>query len=46
VFLDELPEFQRATLESLRHADRDRPRLGGARQRHVTYPARFQLVPP
>src|SRR6202048_3752240 len=44
LFLDELPEFSRAALEALRQP------LGAGRvtiaraQRHVTYPARFQLI--
>ncbi|NVJ99328.1 MAG: YifB family Mg chelatase-like AAA ATPase [Alphaproteobacteria bacterium] len=44
LFLDELPEFSRATLEALRQ-----PLESGAvsiarAQAHVTYPARFQLI--
>src|SRR5262247_3621702 len=44
LFLDELPEFQRATLESLRQPI-EIGRVSVARANaHVTYPARFQLV--
>jgi magnesium chelatase family protein len=44
LFLDELPEFQRATLEALRQP-LESGRAAVARvQAHVTYPARFQLV--
>jgi magnesium chelatase family protein len=44
LFLDELPEFQRATLESLRQPI-ETGRVSVARANaHVTYPARFQLV--
>ncbi len=44
LFLDELPEFQRATLEALRQPIETR-RVSVARaNHHVTYPAWFQLV--
>src|SRR3954447_9474177 len=44
LFLDELPEFQRATLESLRQP-LESGRAAVARvNAHVTYPARVQLV--
>ena len=44
LFLDELPEFHRATLEALRQPI-ETGRVTVARANaHVTYPARFQLV--
>jgi magnesium chelatase family protein len=44
LFLDELPEFQRATLEALRQP-LEAGRVNVARvNAHVTYPARVQLV--
>ncbi len=44
LFLDELPEFQRATLEALRQP-LEAGRINVARvNAHVTYPARVQLV--
>ena len=44
LFLDELPEFQRATLESLRQPVETGRTLVARANAHVTYPARFQLV--
>jgi magnesium chelatase family protein len=44
LFLDELPEFNRAALEALRQPlETGRVTIARA-QRHVTYPARFQLI--
>jgi len=44
LFLDELPEFARGTLESLRQPmETGRSTIARANH-HVTYPARFQLV--
>jgi len=44
LFLDELPEFQRAALETLRQP-METGRVSIARvNAHVTYPARFQLI--
>lgn len=44
LFLDELPEFQRATLEALRQPV-ETGRVSVARANaHVSYPARIQLV--
>jgi magnesium chelatase family protein len=44
LFLDELPEFKRATLEALRQP-LESGRVTVARANaHVTYPARFQLI--
>ena len=44
LFLDELPEFQRATLESLRQP-LETGRVSVARaNHHITYPARVQLI--
>lgn len=44
LFLDELPEFARATLESLRQPLETGQTLVARANHHVTYPARFQLV--
>ena len=44
LFLDELPEFSRSTLESLRQPLETGTTLVARANNHVTYPARFQLV--
>ncbi len=44
LFLDELPEFARATLESLRQPLETGKTLVARAAQHVTYPARFQLI--
>jgi magnesium chelatase family protein len=44
LFLDELPEFARATLESLRQPLETGEALIARVNHHVTFPARFQLV--
>lgn len=44
LFLDELPEFPRATLESLRQSIESGRAVVARAMAHVTYPARFQLV--
>ncbi len=44
LFLDELPEFARATLESLRQPLETGQALVARASQHVTYPARFQLI--
>ncbi|GGO07404.1 ATPase AAA [Iodidimonas muriae] len=44
LFLDELPEFPRATLESLRQPIETGKAVVSRAMAHVTYPARFQLV--
>jgi magnesium chelatase family protein len=44
LFLDELPEFSRATLEALRQPLESGKAVIARAQAHVTYPARFQLV--
>ena len=44
LFLDELPEFQRPTLEALRQPMESGRAVVARVNHHVTYPARFQLV--
>lgn len=44
LFLDELPEFARGTLESLRQPLETGETLVARANNHVTYPARFQLI--
>jgi magnesium chelatase family protein len=44
LFLDEFPEFARATLESLRAPLETGQTLVARANQHVTYPARFQLI--
>jgi magnesium chelatase family protein len=44
LFLDELPEFQRAALESLRQPLETGRAAVARANAHVTYPARFQLI--
>ncbi len=44
LFLDELPEFQRATLEALRQPLESGRAVIARANHHVTYPARVQLV--
>jgi magnesium chelatase family protein len=44
LFLDELPEFQRQTLESLRQPLETGRAVVARANHHVTYPARVQLV--
>lgn len=44
LFLDELPEFARATLESLRQPLESGKALVARVNHHVQYPARFQLI--
>lgn len=44
LFLDELPEFARATLESLRQPLETGRAVIARVHSHVTYPARFQLI--
>ncbi|MFH1158709.1 MAG: YifB family Mg chelatase-like AAA ATPase [Pseudomonadota bacterium] len=44
LFLDELPEFSRQTLESLRQPMETRCALVSRVNYHVTFPAKFQLV--
>jgi magnesium chelatase family protein len=44
LFLDELPEFNRQTLESLRQPMESARAVVARANAHVTYPARFQLV--
>lgn len=44
LFLDELPEFSRSTLEALRQPLETGTAVIARAQAHVTYPARFQLL--
>jgi magnesium chelatase family protein len=44
LFLDELPEFARATLEALRQPVESGRAVVARVNAHVTYPARFQLI--
>jgi len=44
LFLDELPEFPRATLEALRQPLESRKAIIARAAAHVTYPAHFQLI--
>lgn len=44
LFLDELPEFQRQTLEALRQPIETRRALVSRANYHVTFPAKFQLI--
>ena len=44
LFLDELPEFARATLESMRQPLETGEATIARANHHVTYPARFQLI--
>lgn len=44
LFLDELPEFQRATLEALRQPLETGKITVSRANRHVTYPAQIQLI--
>jgi len=44
LFLDELPEFQRAVLDSLRQPLESGEAIVARANAHVRYPARFQLV--
>jgi len=44
LFLDELPEFQRPTLEALRQPMESGAVAVARANAHITYPARFQLV--
>lgn len=44
LFLDELPEFARSTLEALRQPLETGSTLIARANQHVTYPARFQLI--
>ncbi len=44
LFLDELPEFQRNTLESLRQPLESGKAVVSRANHHVTYPARVQLI--
>jgi len=44
LFLDELPEFQRPTLEALRQPIESGRAVVARANHHITYPARFMLV--
>ncbi|MCB1532262.1 MAG: YifB family Mg chelatase-like AAA ATPase [Alphaproteobacteria bacterium] len=44
LFLDELPEFARATLESMRQPLETGTAMIARANSHVTYPARYQLI--
>lgn len=44
LFLDELPEFNRATLEALRQPLESGQAVIARANHHVSYPARFQLI--
>ena len=44
LFLDEIPEFNRATLEALRQPLESRQAVIARVQSHVTFPADFQLI--
>jgi len=44
LFLDELPEFQRQTLEAMRQPLETRRALVSRANYHVTFPAKFQLI--
>lgn len=44
LFLDELPEFQRPTLEALRQPLETGRAVVARANHHITYPARFQLI--
>lgn len=44
LFLDELPEFSRTTLEALRQPLESGQAVIARANHHVTYPARFQLI--
>ncbi len=44
LFLDELPEFARGTIESLRQPLENGTALIARANQHVSYPARFQLI--
>lgn len=44
LFLDELPEFKRSTLEALRQPLENGEALISRANYHITYPARFQLI--
>jgi magnesium chelatase family protein len=44
LFLDELPEFQRAALDALRQPVESGQCVVARANHHVTYPARFQLI--